>query len=173
MFRELSRLVEPKARLHLDSNGTLLTPDYIDELVKAGCNNIGVEPKCARVDTYLKLTGLSDRELASKYMANSWKAIEYIYDNYRDRVYLGVGLVYNRELVSLEEVAEAGERVAAIGCDIQVTVLDYFPAFRRRSIRRPSPREMMEVKRVLESVGLKVVIVQTSRGHVGPGNRGL
>jgi len=45
LFRELSRLVGPKVRRHLDSNGTLLTPDYVDELVEAGCNNIGVEPR--------------------------------------------------------------------------------------------------------------------------------
>ncbi len=171
LFRELARLVEPEVRRHLDSNGTLLTPDYVDELVEAGCNNIGVEPKCARVETYMRVTGLSDRDLASRYLETAWRAIEYIYDNYRDRVYLGVGLVYNRDLVSLEEVAEAGERLAAIGSDIQVTVLDYFPAFRRRDLKRPSPREMLEVKKVLEAAGLKVVIVQTSRGHIGPGDR--
>lgn len=171
LFRELTKLVGPKVRRHLDSNGTLLMPDYVDELVEAGCNNIGVEPKCARVETYMRVTGLADRDLASKYLETAWRALEYIYDNYRDRVYLGVGLVYNRELVSLEEIAEAGERLAAIGSDIQVTVLDYFPAFRRRNLRRPSPKEMLEVKKVLEAAGLEVVIVQTSRGHVGPGGR--
>jgi len=82
-----------------------------------------------------------------------------------------VGLVYNKELVSLEEVVEAGERLASIGSDIQVTVLDYFPVFRRRNLRRPSPHEMLEVKRALEATGLKTVIVQTSRGHLGPGDR--
>lgn len=89
----------------------------------------------------------------------------------RGQTRAGARLVYNRDLVSLEEVAEAGERLAAIGSDIQVTVLDYFPAFRRRDLKRPSPREMLEVKKVLEAAGLKVVIVQTSRGHVGPGDR--
>jgi len=171
LFKELARLVKPKVRRHLDSNGTLLTLDYIDELVEAGCNNIGVEPKCASVETYMRVTGLGDRDLASKYLETAWRAIEYVYDGYRDRVYLGVGLVYNRELVSLEEVAKAGERLAAIGCDIQVTVLDYFPTFRRRNLKRPSHREMLDVKRVLEAAGLKVVIVQTSRGHAGPGDR--
>lgn len=172
LFRELSKLTGPRVRRHLDSNGTLLTPDYIDELVEAGCNNIGVEPKCATVETYMRLTGLRDPELARKYLETAWRAVEYIYDSYRDRVYLGVGLAYNPALVSLDEIAEAGRRIASIGEDIQVTVLDYFPAFRRRDIRRPSPREMLEVKKVLEEQGLRVVVVQTSRGHVGPGDRG-
>ncbi|HDI02213.1 MAG TPA: radical SAM protein, partial [Ignisphaera sp.] len=45
-FKEVSKRVPPKVRKHLDSNGTVLTPDYIDELIEAGCNNIGIEPKC-------------------------------------------------------------------------------------------------------------------------------
>jgi hypothetical protein len=32
---------------------------------------------------------------------------------------------------------------------------------------------MLTVKRVLEERGLKAVIVQTERGHVGPGERKL
>lgn len=172
-FRELSRLTGPGVRRHLDSNGTILAPDYIDELVEAGCNNVGVEPKCARVETYMRITGLRDEGLAARYLGTAWRAVEYIYDRYREKVYLGVGLVYNRALVSLEEVAEAGRRIASIGEDLQVTVLDYFPAFRRRDLRRPTFEEMLKVKEVLEAEGLKTVIVQTSRGHVGPGSKRL
>jgi len=84
-------------------------------------------------------------------------------------VYIGIGLVYNRELVTLDEIAKAGEKIASINPYLQVTVLDYFPAFRRRTLRRPSPTEMVKVKRILEDTGLKTVIVQTSIGHIGPG----
>jgi hypothetical protein len=79
--------------------------------------------------------------------------------------------VANEEM--LEEVAEAGDRIASIDPHIQVTVLDYFPTFRRRLLKRPTVSEMLEVKRVLEERGLKTVIVQTERGHVGPGERRL
>jgi pyruvate formate lyase activating enzyme len=149
------------------------SPDYVDELVEAGCNNIGIEPKCVRVETYMRITGIRDRELAENYLSTAWRAVEYVYGNYRDRVYLGVGLVYNRALVSMEEIAEAGDRIASIDPNIQVTVLDYFPTFRRRWLRRPSLSEMLEVKRVLEERGLRTVIVQTELGHVGPGDRRL
>lgn len=169
-FREVSKKVKPKVRRHLDSNGTVLTPDYIDEIVEAGCNNIGVEPKCLYVDTYMKITGIENRDLAKKYLETSWRAIEYIYENYSDRVYLGVGLVYNKTLVSLDEIAEAGRKIASIDRKIQVTVLDYFPAFRRRDIKRPTVWEMLEVKKVLEDQGLETVIVQTVAGHIGPKN---
>ena len=73
--------------------------------------------------------------------------------------------------MSLEEVAEIGDKVASIDPELQVTVLDYFPTFRRRHIRRPSVSEMLRVKEVLEERGLKTVIVQTKAGHIGPGNR--
>ena len=167
-FKEVTRRVNPKVRRHLDSNGTLLKPDYIDELVEAGCNNIGVEPKCVNIDTYMRITGIRDRDLASKYLETAWKAIEYINEYYGDKVYLGVGLVYNKELVSLDEIAEAGRRIASINPKIQVTVLDYFPAFRRRHLRRPSVNEMLQVKKTLEEQGLQTVIVQTIIGHIGP-----
>lgn len=172
-FKEVVKRVKPSTRKHLDSNGTVLTPDYIDELVEVGCNNIGVEPKCARVETYMKITGLIDREIASRYLETAWRAIEYIYEYYGDKVHLGVGLVYNADLVSLDEIGEAGDKVASIDPKIQVTVLDYFPAFRRSNLKRPAVREMLAVKKALEERGLKTVIVQTKCGHIGPGYRNM
>lgn len=172
-FRYVSSRVESRVRKHLDSNGTVLTRDYIDELVDAGCNNIGVEPKCVRVETYMRVTGIDDRELAMKYLQTAWEAVKYVYDNYRDRVYLGVGLIYNKDLITLDEVAEAGDKIYSIDPTIQVTVLDYFPTFRRRWLRRPTVNEMLEVKKVLEDRGLKTVIVQTEVGHIGPRDRRL
>lgn len=169
-FRELSKITEKRVRRHLDSNGTILTRDYVDELVDAGCNNIGIEPKCVSVETYMKITGLDDKELASKYLENAWKIAKYICDEHSG-VYLGIGLVYNSALVSFEEIAEAGEKIAKISGEVQVTVLDYFPAFRRRDLKRPSYEEMIKVRSILEGQGLKNVVVQTVRGHVTPHNR--
>jgi len=170
-FKEVTRRVDSSVRRHLDSNGTVLTKDYVDELIEAGCNNIGVEPKCTRVETYMRITGIGNRELAERYLNTAWRSIEYIYEMYSNRVFLGVGLVYNRSLVSLDEIAEAGRRIASIDRRIQVTVLDYFPTFRRRDLKRPSVREMLMVKKILEDQGLETVIVQTIAGHIGPENR--
>lgn|GEM_PF-6951195 len=41
-----------------------MTRDYVDELVESGCNNIGVEPKAFKVETYMKITGLEDYDTA-------------------------------------------------------------------------------------------------------------
>lgn len=172
LFRSLRRM-NPGTRLHLDSNGTILTRDYVDELVEAGCNNIGVEPKAGRPSTYMKITGLRDEEDAEKFFNNSWSIAEYIADNYLEDVYLGLGFAYNSEWMSLEEVDEIGDRVASIDPNIQVTVLDYFPAFRRMDLRRPSVSEMLRVKEILEGRGLRTVIVQTRIGHIGPKNKAI
>jgi pyruvate formate lyase activating enzyme len=160
---------DPQARLHLDSNGTLLTRDYIDELVlKAGVTDLGIEPKAVALPTFQRISGIGDRALAERYLETAWQAVEYVAATYADRVFLGVGMPYHGELVSLEEVGAFGRRLASIDRDVQLCVLDYFPAFRRQALRRPRPPEMLNVKRILEGTGLRTVVVQTATGHVGP-----
>ncbi|MCD6408950.1 MAG: radical SAM protein [Candidatus Verstraetearchaeota archaeon] len=168
-FKELKRLnPDERARIHLDSNGTLLTKDYLEELMEAGMTDVGIEPKAARLETYMNITGLKDRELAQRYFNTSWNAVKLVVDHFSDRLFLGVGMAYNSEFMSMEEVREFGEKLASIDREVQLVVLDYFPAFKRQHLRRPSPEEMLQVKRVLEEAGLKTVIVQTSIGHIGP-----
>lgn len=168
-FRELRRLnPDEKARLHLDSNGTLLTSEYIDELVEAGANNIGVEPKGLHLETFMDISGIKDRELAERYLKTSWEAAKYLIDNYKDKVYIGIGIPYNSEFMSFKELAEIGEKISSMDPDIQVCVLDYFPTFRRRKMRRPSYQEMLKVKKILNDAGLNCVLVQTVLGHIGP-----
>ena len=168
-FQELRRLNLGK-RLHLDSNGTVLTRDYVDELVESGCNNIGVEPKAFRIETYMKITGLEDHDVAKTYLENSWDILKYIVDEYNRQVYVGAGIAYNKEWMTFEELEEIGDKIASIDPSLQVTVLDYFPSFRRRWLKRPTVEEMLKVKKILEERGLKTVIVQTSIGHLGPAN---
>lgn len=160
---------DPQARLHLDSNGTLLTPDYIDELIlEAGVTDIGIEPKAVQAATFQRITGIADAILARRYLDTAWQAVEYVVTTYSDRVFLGVGMPYNQELVSLDEVGEFGRRLASIDPEVQLCVLDYFPTFRRQELRRPRPSEMLNVKRMLEEAGLRTVVVQTAIGHFGP-----
>jgi len=169
-FSELRALnPDPDARLHLDSNGTLLSRDYIDELIDAGATDIGIEPKGVYPETFMCITGIEDEALARRYLETAWRAIEYVVSSYKDRVFLGVGLPYNRVLIGLEEVRDFGRKLASIDPGTQLSILDYFPTFRSRDIERPQPGEMLTVKRVLEGAGLKAVVVQTAIGHIGPG----
>lgn len=168
-LRELEKLnPDEKARLHVDTNASVLTPDYIDELVEAGMTDVGPDLKGLRLETFMKITGLKDKELAEKYHRTSWRAVKYLVDRYKEKVFIGVGIPYNRDLISLEEIHEIGSEICKIDPEIQVCVLDYRPEFRNRKISRPSYGEMIRVWGILRDTGLKTVICQTIFGHIGP-----
>ncbi len=109
-----------------------------------------------------------DRELAKKYLETAWNAVKYIVDNYREKVFLGVGIPYNKYLISPSEIEKMGDRIRRIDENVQVCVLDYRPAFRRLDMHRPEYEEMITVWKILSGTGLKTVICQTERGHIGP-----
>jgi pyruvate formate lyase activating enzyme len=159
---------DKNARFHVDTNGSILTGDYLDELVEAGMTDIGIDLKCLELDTFSRITGVDDKDLAGKYLDTAWNAVKYLTDNYTDKVFLGIGIPYNRDLISLEEVRKMGEKINEIDEKVQVCVLDYRPAFRRTDLSRPEYEEMVNVWNLLIGTGLKTVICQTARGHIGP-----
>ncbi len=166
-IRELKQLNPDKsARFHVDTNGSILTGDYIDELVEAGLTDIGIDLKSLEVDTFTRITGVENRHLALQYHNTAWKAVKYIRDNHPS-LFLGVGFPFNRELISVEEIERMGEQVQAINPGIQVTVLDYRPEFRNHEINRPTYVEMKQVHEILKDIGLKTVICQTTFGYIG------
>ncbi|MCJ7444875.1 MAG: radical SAM protein [Methanotrichaceae archaeon] len=56
----------PGARLHVDTNGSILTSDYLNELVDSGMTDIGIDLKALRLQTFLDITGLEDKNLAER-----------------------------------------------------------------------------------------------------------
>jgi pyruvate formate lyase activating enzyme len=154
------------ARIHIDTNAAILTPDYIDDLVEAGMTDIGPDLKGARLETFMKITHLKDENLADKYLTTSWDAVKYILDHYGDKIFIGVGIPYNNTFMSFEELSEIGNRLMKWDPNIQITVLDYRPEFRAQALKRPSYQEMVQVKDLLNGIGLKRVICQTYRGHI-------
>ena len=168
-IRELKRLnSDPKARIHVDTNGSILTRDYIDELVEAGMTDVGPDLKGFNLESFMLITGVKDRELAKKYHDTAWEAVRYLLAEYKNRVFTGVGIPYNRELISVEEIGMMGDRLAKIDPEVQVCVLDYRPEFKRTNLVKPSYEEMVEVHKVLKEKGLTTVICQTKFGHIGP-----
>jgi len=168
-LRELRRLNPDKeARFHVDTNAVILTRDYIDDLVNAGMTDIGPDVKGLDVDTFVRISGLKDKELAKKFLETEWNAVKHLLDQYWGKIFIGIGLLYNPKLISLEEVQRIGERIASIETDVQVCVLDYRPEFRRQDITRPAFDEMVQVRNLLEDTGLRCVICQTDKGHIGP-----
>lgn len=168
-IKELKKLnSDGKARIHVDTNTTILTKDYIDELVEAGMTDIGPDLKGLKVETFMNITGIKDRDLAEKYLKTSWDAFKYLVDKYFGRIFIGVGIPYNKDLISIDEIAKIGDEIYKICPEIQVCVLDYRPEFRRRNISRPRYKEMVKIWEILRACGLKTVICQTEIGHIGP-----
>ena len=153
---------------HVDTNAVILTSDYVDELVEAGMTDIGPDVKGLTTTTFMRITNIRDASLASKLLETEWKAVRYLVDRYFGRIFIGVGIPYNPSLISLDEIHKIGLKLANIEPSLQVCALDYRPEFRRQDIKKPSFSEMVQVKRVLEDAGLRCVICQTEKGHIGP-----
>jgi pyruvate formate lyase activating enzyme len=167
--RELKTLnSDENARIHVDTNGSILTEDYIDELVEAGMTDVGPDLKGCQVETFVRITGVEDPVLAERYQETAWEAVRHLLQKYKEQVFTGVGIPYNKELISLEEVGEMGEKLSDIDPEVQVCVLDYRPEFKRLNLIKPGYKEMLEVHKMLSGKGLKTVLCQTERGHIGP-----
>ncbi len=168
-INELKRLnPDPSSRIHVDTNGSILTKDYIDELVEAGMTDVGPDLKGFYVDSFMRITGVEDQILAEKYLDTAWNAVRYLVGEYRGKVFTGVGIPYNRDLISVQEIGEMGEKLSEIDPELQVCVLDYRPEFRRRDLARPTYDDMVEIYNTLRAKGLRTVICQTEYGHIGP-----
>ncbi len=168
-IKELKALnPDPQARFHVQTNGSLLSHDYIDELVDAGMTDIGIDLKGMETDTFMRITGLKDRDIAEKYKDTAWEAVRYIVESYRDKVFIGVGIPYNGALIPPAEVVHIGERICKINPAIQVGVLRYRADYRSH-ISPPSDAEMERIRDILnEEVGLETVLAWTEYGEIGP-----
>ena len=167
-LQELKSLCKDKnTRLHVDTNGSLLTENYIDELVSAGMTDIGIDLKALYADTFMFITGLKDKEKAEKHKKIAWNAVKYLSKHYKDRVFTGIGIPYNKDLISLEEVKDMGKKLFEIDPCLQVSVNDYQPAFRRK-IQKTTYGDMKEVYTALKDTGLEIVVCQTPDGFICP-----
>jgi pyruvate formate lyase activating enzyme len=156
------------ARIHIDTNGSILTEDYIDYLFDAGMTDIGIDLKGCTTETFMRITAVKERRLAELYLSTAWNAVRYLAERYAGRIFTGVGIPYNVKLISLAEIGLIGEKLYEIDPAIQVCALDYRPEFERLDLQKPSYDDMVEVHNVLRAEGLKTVICQTDRGHIGP-----
>ena len=167
-LRELKALnLDPEARFHVDTNGSLLSSDYIDDLVDAGMTDIGIDLKALELNTFRRITGLKDRVMAQTYMDHAWNAVRHILRHHKDQIFLGIGIPYNPAIISREEIKRLGEKIHTMDPAVQVCVLDYRAEF-RSAIKRPPYGEMVEIYTVLKNTGLRTVLCQTTHGHIGP-----
>ena len=167
-IRELKKLnPDPAVRFHVDTNGSLLDFAYLDELMEAGMTDIGIDLKALQTETFMRITGLEEKIKAEIFKETAWKAVNYLVNTCEGKVFVGVGIPYNKELITLEEIAMMGRQILKISPFLQVNVLNYRGEF-RRNMAIPTTKEMKEVFQVLKDTGLKNVTVQTKNGIIGP-----
>ncbi len=159
---------DERVRIHVDTNATMLTEEYIDALAEAGMTDIGADLKGLNTVTFMRITGIEDTDIAERYQRTAWNAVEYLVRRYRDEIFIGVGIPYNPALIPKDEVALLGERLCRLDPRLQVCVLDYRPEFRRMDLARPTRSEMREIWEILHGTGLKTVLCQTASGYIGP-----
>ncbi len=167
--RELRKLnPDQNTRIHVDTNASILTRDYIDELVESGMTDIGLDLKGYYLETFMRITAVEYRVLAERYLQTAWDAVRYLIETYKGKVFTGIGIPYNKVLISEEEVGLMGEKLYEIDPEVQVFVLYYSPEFRRLDLVKPAYDQMLEIQKMLKGKGLKNVICQTEYGHIGP-----
>lgn len=161
LVREIKSLSET-IKVHVDTNGSLLTSEYLDELTYSGMDAITIDIKAARLETFMKITGLVNKGLAERFFNRAWKAVKHTLDV--GRVDVVVGLPYNEELISFEEFQEVGCKLRMLSEDIKVTIIPYMPAFRRRNMAKPSIEKLKKAYSILKDEGLKNVVCQVGVG---------
>jgi pyruvate formate lyase activating enzyme len=162
-IREL-RNAAPNIRIQLDTNASLLTADYIDDLVECGITHVSPDIKALHVKTFMKLCGIQSEEKAQKYLETSWQAIRYINDRYSKELFMAVSFPYFPSIHTLEELKGMAVRLADISKDIPVTLVEYQPAFRLRNVPFVSSEELETAQKTIESAGLYKVAVQGGPG---------
>ncbi len=135
--------------------------------MEAGMTDIGIDLKALQTETFMRITGLEEKIKAEIFKETAWKAVNYLVNTCEGKVFVGVGIPYNKELITLEEIAMMGRQILKISPFLQVNVLNYRGEF-RRNMAIPTTKEMKEVFQVLKDTGLKNVTVQTKNGIIGP-----
>ncbi len=57
--------------IHIDTNASILTKDYIDELIDAGMTDIGIDLKGCTTESFMRITAVKERELAALYLSTA------------------------------------------------------------------------------------------------------
>lgn len=161
--QQLRRSV-PESRIQLDTNASLLTPDYIDELIAAGITDVSPDFKAFDIKTFMTLSGVHDKKQSERYMQTAWQAIEYLQTRYADQIFMAVSIPCHPQIHSRSELEEMAVALATINPDIPVTLTELQPAFRIRDLPYIKRKTMEEAASFLENKGLRRIIIQGGQG---------
>lgn len=142
-------------RIQLDTNASLLTEDYIDELFEAGITDISPDMKGLNLSTFKRITGLENDMDAKKYLDASWKAIEYLVDKYTSKLFYHVAIPFHPNFISHDEVVAMGQKLAELDKNMNVNLIVYQPVFRMRHAPEVDNQDIEKAFELLKGTGLK------------------
>ena len=152
-----------QSRIQLDTNASLLTSEYIDQLVEAGVTDISPDIKARHFDAFMKISGIKSSTRADAYLKTSWEAIRYLEAAHSKTVFMAVSFPCHPRIHSKAELYAMGQSLASINPDIPVTLIEYQPAFRARNWPKLTPDAMNQARDIVKSAGLRRIIVQGGR----------
>jgi pyruvate formate lyase activating enzyme len=150
----------PESRIQLDTNASLLTPDYIDELIAAGVTDVSPDFKALEIKTFMTLSGIHDKDLAERYMQTTWQAIGHLQGRYADQVFMAVSIPCHPRIHTRSELEEMAAALVSLSPDIPVTLTELQPAFRARHWPHVTRRAMEEAADFLQKKGLRCIMIQ-------------
>jgi len=150
----------PESRIQLDTNASLLSPEYIDELIAAGVTDVSPDFKAIEIETFMTISGVHERNLASRYMQTIWQAIEHLEIQYADQVFMAVSIPCHPRIHTRTELERMAGALAALNPNIPVTLTELQPAFRLRNWPCVTRQAMEEAADFLQNKGLRRVMIQ-------------
>lgn len=142
-------------RIQLDTNASLLTEDYIDELFEAGTTDISLDMKGLSLDTFKAISKLENDLLAKRYLETSWQSVEHLVDKYVNKLFYHVAIPFHPQFVTYDEVFAMGKKLATLDKNMNVNLIIYQPSFRMRNAKLISNEETDKVFNLLKQTGLK------------------
>lgn len=141
-------------RIQLDTNASLLTEDYLDELVDAGVTDFSPDLKGLYPETFMKISGLENEILSRKYLNTAWQSVEYLVDKYAHKVFYHVAIPFHPHFISYDEVTDMGKKLAALDPNMNVNLIVYQPVFRMRKTPIVGNEEIDKAFNLLKDTGL-------------------
>ncbi len=146
----------PEVRIQVDTNGSLLTPDYIGELWEAGMTDVSVDLKGLEPETFGRITGLRDPGAAAGFHARSWAAVEHILSDYAGRLHVAAAIPYHPAIMPGDEVVAIGRRLGEMRRGLDVNLIVYQPAFRMRHVPEADGADVAQIAAALGETGVRV-----------------
>lgn len=135
-----------KSFILFETNGFALTGENLDMLKDAGLDAFWLDIKAFDEKTYKKLCGVSNKNIIN--LPAEMKARDFVTE---------ILTLYIPGWVEKDDIVKTAHIIASVDKKMPFTLLAFFPAYKLKSIRKPSLSEMVSTYFAIKDAGLKNV----------------